>query len=47
MRLLLISREGCKAAQEIFCVAESEPGGTPHGKVGFDSHHHPFTSGHG
>jgi hypothetical protein len=47
MRLLSIAREACKAPQEIFCVAESEPGGTPHGKVGFDSQNQPFTSGHG
>jgi hypothetical protein len=47
MRLLLIGREACKASQKIFYVAKSEPGGTLHGKVGFDSHDHPFTSVHG
>jgi hypothetical protein len=47
MRLPLIGSKGCKAAQEIFSVAESETGGTPHGKVRFDSRNHPFTSGHG
>src|SRR5512132_3091718 len=47
MRLLSLGGEGCKAMQQIFCVGESEPGGTPHGKIGFDSRHHPFTSGHG
>jgi len=47
MRFLSISREVREASQEIFCVAESEAGGTPHGKIGFDSRNHPFTSGHG
>jgi hypothetical protein len=47
VRLLLIGREVCKAAQEIFRVAESEAGGAPNGKIGFDGRNHPFTSGHG
>jgi hypothetical protein len=47
MCFLSISREVRKASQEIFCIAESKPDGTPHGKIGFDRCHHPFTSGHG
>jgi hypothetical protein len=47
MRLLLIGRETREAAQEIFCVAKSEAGGAPHGKIGFDGRDHLFTSGHG
>jgi hypothetical protein len=47
MGFLSISREGRKASQKIFCIAESKPDGTPHGKIGFDRCHHPFTSGHG
>jgi hypothetical protein len=47
MRFLSISRELREASQEIFGVAESKPDGTPHGKIGFDRCHHPFTSGHG
>jgi len=47
MRLLLIGREPCKAAQEIFGIAESEADGTPHGKIGFDSRDHRITPGHG
>jgi len=47
MRLLSFEDKVCKAAQEIFCVAESEACGPPHGKIGFDSRNHLFTSGHG
>jgi hypothetical protein len=47
MRLLLIGREPCKAAQEVFGIAESEADGTPHGKIGFDSRNHRITPGHG
>jgi hypothetical protein len=47
MRFLLIGREPCKAAEEIFGIAESEADGTPHGKIGFDSHDHRITPGHG
>jgi hypothetical protein len=47
MRFLSISREVREASQEIFCVAESKPDGTPDGKIDFDRCHHPFTSGHG
>jgi hypothetical protein len=47
MHLLLIGREACEAAQEIFCVSESEAGGASYRKIGFDSRHHPFTSRHG
>jgi hypothetical protein len=47
MSLIFVGREACKAAQEIFWVAESEAGGTPHGKIRFDSRNHSFTSGHG
>src|SRR5271165_7537822 len=45
--LISIGREGRKTAQKIFCVAEREADGTPHGKIGFDSRNHTFTSGHG
>jgi hypothetical protein len=47
MCFLSTSREVRKASQEIFCIAESKPDGAPHGKIGFDRCHHPFTSGHG
>jgi hypothetical protein len=47
MGLPLLSREARKAAQEIFCIAQSETGGTPHGQIGFDSLDHLFTSGQG
>jgi hypothetical protein len=47
MCFLSSSREVREASQEIFCVAESKSDGTPHGKIGFDRCHHPFTSGHG
>jgi hypothetical protein len=47
MRVIQIGSEAGKASQEIFCIAESEPDGTPHGKIGLDSRHQPFTSGHG
>ena len=45
--LFLMGRKACKTAQEIFCVAESEAGGTSHGEVGFNGLDHRFTSGHG
>src|SRR5262249_38320167 len=47
VRLLLIGRKVCEAAQKIFCVTESEAGGPSHGKVGFDGRDHRFISGHG
>src|SRR5215469_7113819 len=47
MGLISIRREACKAAQKIFCVAQSEAGGAPHSKIGFDSRNHAFASGHG